>query len=189
MKDGKLCQVRGDRDGEGTAEPILIGTWKDPSNCSRPIGWQSVVGFFWGMFFSLRLQVGKGKEKWQATCTVVCMHLTWDTFSRSVKTCPFTHTNSWAIWDENLSKMENLPPCLFQPSKAVAYQGEGGRSGLHTIRGCVVCQEFKDSTTLSESTFDNHHEQAVLNSISEKSPPPSWDESCLASFLLGTPVQ
>ena len=85
--------------------------------------------------------------------------------------------------------MENLPPCLFQPSKAVAYQGEGGRSGLHTIRGCVVCQEFKDSTTLSESTFDKHHEQEVLNSISEQSPPPSWDESCLASFLLGTPVQ
>lgn len=156
MKDGKLCRVRGDRSGKGKAEPILIGTWKDPSNCSRPIGWQSVVGFLIGIFFFFEITGGTRKGKWQAKRTVICHALTWDTFSRSVKICPFRHTNSWAIWDEDLSKMENPPPWLFKHSRAGAHQGEGGGSGLpdvQTTRGCTVCREFKESKNCLKVPF------------------------------------
>lgn len=142
--------------------------------------------------FFFEITGGTRRGKWQAKRTVICHALTWNTFSRSVTIFPFRHTNSWAIWDEDLSKMENPPPWLFKHSRAGAHQGEGGGSGLpdvQTTRGCTVCREFKESNELSKSTFYYHYEQAVLNSIHEKNSPPSWDVPLPSSFPHGTPVQ
>lgn len=91
------------------------------------------------IFFPLKLQVEQGKRSDRLNTQQFATLLTWVVFSRSVNIYPFRHTNSWAIWDRNLSKVESLPHYHpFKHSKTLVYQCSSGRSGLsgvQTVRG------------------------------------------------------
>lgn len=176
----KLCRVRGDRDGEGKAELILIGIWKEPSTCSRPAGWQANEGLQIGysFFFPTKLQVGQGKGKWQAKHTIICYESYKGHVFQITKDHPFRHTT----WEKNLSET-NLS-WLFKHGSTVAKWEE--LSALEQeMRGLIVCAEFE----CYSYAFYYYNGQALLNNSGGRNVPSICDGSLPSPVPRGGSVQ